>query len=157
MTDRPIAERVRQRICLDCGVSLPENTREYPFTICDDCWDKKHPSSTTPRPQLDREELTEALENMVRQFAHQVVKGGVPSLSTGGLSALEEAFAVLGWDDPYPSPEGGCEHLGCAQWATCGTPTKEGYKRLCHAHFRAALADNAPTASHDRPGRADPD
>jgi hypothetical protein len=45
------------------------------------------------------------IENLVRQFADQTVVDGVPSYSTGGLSALENAFAVLGWDDPHPAPD----------------------------------------------------
>jgi hypothetical protein len=92
-----------------------------------------------------------ALEVMVRQFAIQTVKDGVTSLWTGGLSALEEAFAVLGWNDPHPCPEGACQHPGCDQWATCGTPTSEGYKRLCYEHYalaaEAGVLHNAPGAS----------
>ena len=81
-------------------------------------------------------DLREMVEDLVRQFAHQTVKDGVPHYSTGGLSALEGAFQVLGWSDPQPAPEGGCEAEGCTQWATCGTPTPEGYKRLYYAHYR---------------------
>jgi hypothetical protein len=46
--------------------------------------------------------------------------------TTGGLSALEEAFAYLGWKDPQPCPENLCEncHKG---FATCGTPTPKNY------------------------------
>lgn len=84
----------------------------------------------------------EALEDMVRQFAYQTVADGVPSLTTGGLSALEGAFAVLGWDDPAPCPEQACADPGCAEWATCGTTTPGGYKRLCGKHFREATDDD---------------
>lgn len=80
--------------------------------------------------------LRETVEDLVRQFAHEVVRDSVPCLSTGGLSALEDAFAVLGWDDPHPCPEGACEHPACAEWATCGTSTTDGYRRLCGAHYR---------------------
>ena len=76
------------------------------------------------------DELREALEDVTTQFAHQTVKDGVPSYSTGGLSALEHAFAVLGWSDPHPAPEQACQHPGCDQWASVGTNTPDGYKRL---------------------------
>jgi hypothetical protein len=103
----------------------------------------------TPDPDLQRivEEmapergsemlLQDTIEDLVRQFAHQVVSDGVPAYSTGGLSALEDAFDVLGWDDPHPAPEMACQHPGCSQWATCGTPTDDGYKRLCSAHYQS--------------------
>lgn len=47
-------------------------------------------------------ELLETIEDLVYQFAYRGTKDGVPVLITGGLSALEGAFAVLGWDDPHP-------------------------------------------------------
>ena len=25
---------------------------------------------------------------------------------------------------------------GCHEYATCGTPTKDGYKRVCYKHYR---------------------
>ncbi len=42
------------------------------------------------------DEMRDTIEDMVRQFAFPVVKYGVPSLTTGGLSALEGAFDTLG-------------------------------------------------------------
>jgi hypothetical protein len=42
------------------------------------------------------------IEDLVRQFAYQTVVDGVLCYTTGGLSALEDAFAVLGWGDPHP-------------------------------------------------------
>jgi len=82
------------------------------------------------------DELMETIEDLVRQFAYPTVKNGVPCLTTGGLSTLEGAFAVLGWDDPHLCPEGACEAEGCTDWATCGTPTPDGYKWLCGTHFQ---------------------
>lgn len=41
------------------------------------------------------------LESMVHQFAFQTTVNGELALTTGGLSTLEEAFAALGWSDPY--------------------------------------------------------
>jgi hypothetical protein len=43
--------------------------------------------------------LREALEDMVGQFAYET--GRLGEITTGGLSALEHAFSVLGWDDPH--------------------------------------------------------
>jgi len=79
-----------------------------------------------------------ALIEMVWQFAYQGVKDGKLILHTGGTSALEEAFEVLGWDDPHyvPDTDGmNCQWPGCPEWATCGKPTPEGYKRYCGKHF----------------------
>ena len=79
----------------------------------------------------------DALRDMVEQFAYQgQTKDGLPAYWTGGLSALERAFSVLGWEDPRPCPENRCEYRKCKKWASCGTPTKKGYKRVCGAHYR---------------------
>jgi hypothetical protein len=86
----------------------------------------------------DEDELRQTVEGLLQQFAHQTMSGGVPAYTTGGLSALEGAFAVLGWSDPYPVPEMACEWDGCNRWASCGTPTADGYKRLCGAHYTEA-------------------
>jgi hypothetical protein len=82
------------------------------------------------------DEAMEALASMCYQFAYT---GDGPSLCTGGLSALEEAFEALGWDDPHPIPESKCEADGCAKRQTAGTPTPNGYKRLCGDHFMVQL------------------
>lgn len=81
------------------------------------------------------DDLHDTIEDLVRQFAYPSYKDGVPCLTTGGLSALEGAFTTLGWDDPHPCPENACEAPGCPEWATCGTPTPDGYKRLCSTHY----------------------
>lgn len=83
-----------------------------------------------------KDELRATIEDLVWQFAYQAVRDGVPCLSTGGLSALEGAFAVLGYDDPHPVPELVCDVSGCTAWATSGTPTPDGYQRLCGEHYR---------------------
>lgn len=67
------------------------------------------------------EPTREALEGMVHQFAywHDTVGG----LSTGGLSALEEAFEVLGWEDPHPVEASRCVWpSGCTKRGSMGTP-----------------------------------
>jgi hypothetical protein len=84
-------------------------------------------------------QLHEALEDMVWQFAYRSHDSKRKWLTTGGLSALESAFDVLGWDDPHYVEEGGCDHPECKAWDTCGTPTQDGYKRLCSEHYFATL------------------
>ena len=76
-----------------------------------------------------------ALESMVYQFAYWS-DGPKPGLITGGLSALEEAFEVLGWDEPHPVPSMQCDERGCRKQATCGWPTNGGYRRTCGDHMR---------------------
>jgi hypothetical protein len=49
--------------------------------------------------------LRECLEGMVYQFAHEFEQDGRRYLGTMGLSNLEDAFEVLGWDDPYLVPD----------------------------------------------------
>ena len=78
-------------------------------------------------------ECREALEDMCQQFAYP---GEGPVLITGGLSALECAFRVLGWEDPHPVPERGCDEPGCRRMATCGTPVGGGYRTTCSEHAR---------------------
>ena len=47
-----------------------------------------------------RDELKEALKDMVNQFAYRGTYEGLENLHTGGLSALEGAFSALGVSDP---------------------------------------------------------
>ena len=47
-----------------------------------------------------RDELREALIDMVWQFAYYGTKNNVAVMHTGGLSALEDAFVALGLSDP---------------------------------------------------------
>jgi len=79
----------------------------------------------------------DALEGMCQQFAFPIVVAGIPCLTTGGLSALEEAFYLLQWKDPHPCPENKC--FLCNEWATCGTNTPKNYTqnyvRVCGKHF----------------------
>lgn len=49
----------------------------------------------------EHNELRDALEDLTLQFAYPTTVDGVPAYCTGGLSALEGAFAALGWDDPH--------------------------------------------------------
>jgi hypothetical protein len=97
--------------------------------------------------------LRAALEGMVYQFAHWAH----PGLWTGGLSALEEAFDVLGWDDPHPAPEQTCDEPGCDGRVSCGWPSRPGgtslnggYRHTCGEHMRAALAAQPAPAEPSR-------
>ena len=47
-----------------------------------------------------RDELKEALAEMIWQFGYRSTYEGRESLHTGGLSALESAFGALGLSDP---------------------------------------------------------
>jgi len=83
--------------------------------------------------------LRETIADLLYQFAYDTTYRNGPALTTGGLSALEDAFAVLGWSDPHRIPEEKCQTARCPKRATCGTPTPDGYKRLCGDHYRAAI------------------
>lgn len=80
-------------------------------------------------------ELKEFAEDVVYQFGYKINHNGRLHLSSGGLSTLEWAFSILGWPDPKPYPEGECEWDGCHEYASCGTPTPDGYKRVCGKHY----------------------
>ena len=84
---------------------------------------------------LDPEEIKEFAEDVAYQFGYYFPIKDMLYISTGGLSTLEWAFRILGWNDPHPVPECECEVPGCHEHATCGTPTKDGYKRVCGKHF----------------------
>jgi hypothetical protein len=79
------------------------------------------------------EQYKDALIDMVNQFAYSLEDP--PRITAGGLSALENAFSVLGYPDPKEMPERKCQYGDCTKTATCGTPTKNGYKRVCLKHF----------------------
>lgn len=82
----------------------------------------------------EKEQLTAALEDMCYQFAgwHDS-KGGY---MTNGLSALEGAFATLGWKEPHICKAVQCDEPGCKKQRTCGWRSKKGYRRTCSGHHR---------------------
>ena len=84
---------------------------------------------------LEPEEIKGFAEDIAYQFGYYFPIKDMLYISTGGLSTLEWAFRILGWNDPHPVPECECEFPGCHKHATCGTPTKDGYKRVCGKHF----------------------
>lgn len=85
--------------------------------------------------------LRDALESMVYQFGNPTVKDDQPAIGTGGLSALEEAFEALGWDDPHIIEHPvWCDALRndgtrCPQQVTSGVGTPDGYKHYCSTHY----------------------
>ena len=84
---------------------------------------------------LEPEEIKGFAEDVAYQFGYYFPIKDTLYISTGGLSTLERAFWILGWNDPHPVPECECEVPGCHERANCGTPTKDGYKRVCGKHF----------------------
>ena len=86
---------------------------------------------------MDPEEIKEFAEDVIRQFAYHGQVNGRCAYTAGGLSTLEWAFQICGWDDPHPCPERECEVKNCHEWATGGRPTPDGYKFLCSRHYMA--------------------
>ena len=80
-------------------------------------------------------DMKEFAEDVVYQFGYYCQNGGRLHITNGGLSTLEWAFNILGWENPRPVPECECQIEGCHEHATCGTPTADGYKRVCGKHF----------------------
>ena len=75
------------------------------------------------------------------QFGNYVQHAGRLHITTGGLSVLEEAFGILGWDDPHHVPELECDEEDCYERATCGVKTKTGYKVVCSKHYREEMGE----------------
>lgn len=81
------------------------------------------------------DELRRALEEMVWQFAFRTVVKGRAALSNGGLSALEDAFDVLGWPDPYfPVDPPVCDIEGCPDWQVAAIRWRGVYTQVCREH-----------------------
>ena len=95
---------------------------------------------------LEPEEIKGFAEDVAYQFGYYFPIKDMLCISTGGLSTLEWAFRILGWNDPHPVPECECEVPGCHEHANCGTPTKDGYKRLCGKHFAELAREEAALA-----------
>ena len=95
---------------------------------------------------LEPEEIKGFAEDVAYQFGYYFPIKDILCISTGGLSTLELAFRILGWNDPHPVPECECEVPGCHEHATCGTPTKNGYKRVCGKHFAELTREEADAA-----------
>ena len=80
-------------------------------------------------------DMKEFAADVAYQFGYKGEYKGRLHIMHGGLSTLERAFEILGWENPHTYPEGECEWDGCHEYATCGTPTPDGYKRVCGKHY----------------------
>ncbi len=71
--------------------------------------------------------LIEAIEDMCYQF------GGWRNgcLHHQFLSALENAFGILGWNPEHPVPEMTCDETGCNKQVSCG-----GSRSTCSEHHK---------------------
>ena len=101
---------------------------------------------------LEPEEIKGFAEDVAYQFGYYFPIKDILYISTGGLSTLEWAFRILGWNDPHPVSECECEVPGCHEHANCGTPTKDGYKRLCGKHFAELAREEAEAALAQKGG-----
>ena len=86
------------------------------------------------------DEMREFAADVAYQFGYYCQNEGRLHITHGGLSTLEWAFDILGWENPHPVPECECEIDGCHEHATCGAPTADGYKRMCGRHCRERRA-----------------
>ena len=84
---------------------------------------------------VEVDDMREFAQDVAYQFGCYCESDETLCLYHMGLSTLEWAFDILGWEDLHPVPECECEIDGCHRHATCGTPTKDGYKRVCGKHF----------------------
>ena len=79
---------------------------EANMTLCCDAGNTYQSCGLLPSELLGKtEQLKEALFDMVNQFAYHGTKDGVKVIHTGGMSALEDAFDVLGLPDPCKEEE----------------------------------------------------
>ena len=101
---------------------------------------------------LEPEEIKGFAEDVAYQFGYYFPIKDILYLSTDGFSTLEWAFRILGWNDPHPVPECECEVPGCHEHANCGTPTKDGYKRVCGKHFVELTREEAEAALAQKGG-----
>ena len=85
---------------------------------------------------VEADDMREFAKDVAYQFGYYCNNGVQLCLSHGGLSTLEWAFDILGWENLHPVPECECEIDGCHEHATCGVPTKDGYKWMCGNHCR---------------------
>ena len=77
-------------------------------------------------------ELEECLKSVAYQYG-VIVHG---QLSSGFLSAMEEVFEQLGWDDPCPAPDHMiCDEPGCLKAVSSGWPSDKGYRHTCSDHY----------------------
>ena len=119
------------------------NHKAYPR-----CWAdayEKFADDVEAEPAVDAvevEEIRDFAKDVVYQFGYYCQNKGRLHITHGGLSTLEQAFDILGWENPHPVPECECEIDGCHEQATCGAKTNDGYKRMCGRHYLERRTDN---------------
>jgi hypothetical protein len=99
------------------------------------------------------DEQREVIEGLVYQFGYEGRSmNGNPTLWTGGLSALESAFAALGWAGAnHEIPESRCDTPGCDKRADCGWPSPTGYRRTCGLHMRESYKPVSSSGAPETP------
>lgn len=105
---------------------------------------------------VESNEYREALEDMVYQFAYRIDgKGRIPPrLGNMGLSALEHAFSVLGWDNAQDMPDSSCDIKRCQRWPHAGVPFPNGdYLSLCSEHRAMMEIGDSTLINNKRPDR----
>ena len=138
--------------CAECTWDYIDRMRMALSSACKERDELKKRLSAYEDTGLEPEEIKEFAEDIAYQFGYYFPIKDILYISTGGLSTLERAFRILGWNDPHPVPECECEVPGCHKHATCGTPTKDGYKRVCGKHFAELYRDEAETAMEQKGG-----
>jgi len=83
------------------------------------------------------DEIKAALESMVWQFGYRGTKNSKLMIWTGGLSALEEAFEALGWEDPHYVDDESmeCDIERCHEWCSSQMHWDGIYVLMCSNHF----------------------
>lgn len=111
------------------------STKHDTYWLCRECRDK-----LVKALKWGEDEVREFAADVAYQFGYYGQYNGRLHIGNGGLSTLEWAFDILGWENPHPVPECECEIDGCHEHATCGSSTKDGYKRMCGRHMREKTA-----------------
>ena len=138
--------------CAECTWDYIDRLRMALAAACKDRDELKKRLSAYEDTGLEPEEIKGFAEDVAYQFGYYFPIKDILYISTGGLSTLEWAFRILGWNDPHPVPECECEVPGCHEHANCGTPTKDGYKRLCGKHFAELAREEAEAALAQKGG-----
>jgi hypothetical protein len=149
------------RECRTCGISGSPQAHyringQWP---CDTAVLLDRLAATSDPAPLDAARLREFAEDVVRQFGYW--SESAAGYTAGGLSTLEEAFAILGWDDPHPveaDDPNRCDERKCRRQSSTGWPTRPGgtglnggYRRTCHEHsdfHQQRLCNYAPDDPH---------
>lgn len=132
--------------CMNCGLEKAGSNLEN-CGMCEEGWQRAlRRLAAYEDTGLEPEEIKGFAEDVAYQFGYYFPIKDILYISTGGLSTLEWAFRILGWNDPHPVPECECEVPGCHEYANCGTQTKDGYKRVCGKHFAELAREEAEAA-----------